>query len=154
MIDDMDDDGDMQAPAPATPPDPNVAKLRHDIFERGSPSRADLDRLIDRCRAESREAGFADLLAEVACTVLVHGVDPDGYVTDADAAWLIGKLSNGGGLSNDAEFAALRAVISYAVSVPPALTAFAMDEERKAILAKGADAVVSAQDVRTLRAIA
>ena len=147
---DMANDADMPAATPA----PTVAKLRHDIFEHGSASRGDLDRLIDIGRAEDRQAGFSDLMAEVACTVMVHGADPDGYVTDADAAWLIGKLSNGGGLSNEAEFAAVRSVISYAISVPPALTAFAMAQERRAILARGAGAFVSAQDVRTLRAIA
>jgi hypothetical protein len=103
------------------------------------------------------------LLAEVALDVFVTQVDPSGYITDADAGWLIQELADGGGLASPAEFGLLKSLIGHAVSVPPTLSEFAIREVEKAILTGRRDAfggeehepgVVTEADVEALRALA
>jgi hypothetical protein len=122
--------------------------LRRAIYGNGDASRADLEALIAQSRGRAADPEFATLLAEVATDVLVHQVDPEGYVTDADASWLMSHLGDGGGR---AELEMLKAVIGHAVEVAPALSAFAMREAKVSILEAG---VVSANDLAALRAFA
>jgi hypothetical protein len=138
-----------------------VAALRRTIYSNGDPSRADLESLIRRAPDAGADPDFCALLADVATDVLVRQVDPQGYVTETDAGWLMAALREGGALPGRAEFGMLRAVLSHAVSVPPALTAFAVREIEKAILTgrRGAlgkvdhePGVVTSDDVETLRA--
>src|SRR5450631_3041267 len=111
-----------------------VLALRRSIYSQQSVSRNDLADLIARGRDVGISPEYADLLSEVATDLLVHQVDPPRYIATADADWLIAKLSEGSGLSCRAEFEMLRDVMRYAVSVPPALTTFAVREVAKAIL--------------------
>jgi len=137
--------------------------LRRAIYGKGDATRADLENLIARGRQAAADPAFGALLAEVATDVLIHQADPQGYVTEADAAWLSGRLSEGGGLACHAEFEMLKAVFGHAVSVPPSLTAFAVREVEKAILTGRRNAtggldhepgVVTREDVEALRAMA
>jgi len=140
-----------------------VLALRRAIYGKGDATRADLENLIARGREGGADPEFCNLIAEVATDVLVREVDPTGYVTEADAAWLVGRLSEGGGLACRAEFEMLKAIFGHAVSVPPDLTAFAVREVEKAILTGRRDAtggldhppgVVTREDVEALRAMA
>jgi len=137
--------------------------LRRAIYGKGEATRADLENLIARGRMAGADPEFSALIADVAADVLVRQVDPPGYVTEADAAWLLARLNEGGGLACRAEFEMLKGVIAHAVSVPPALTAFAVREVEKAILTGRRDAtggvdhepgVVTREDVEALRALA
>lgn len=146
-----------------TPMREDALSLRRAIYGRGDPTLADVEALIAKGRAQGADPAFADLLSDVATDVFVHQVDPEGYITDLVAYWLIARLSEGGGLACHAEFQMLKALIGHAVSVPPALTAFAVREVEKAILSGRRDAfggvdhpagVVAAEDVEALRALA
>jgi hypothetical protein len=137
--------------------------LRRAIYGKGDATRADFENLLARGRQAGAGPEFATLIAEVATDVLVRQVDPAGYVTEADAAWLVARLSEGGGLACRAEFETLKAIFGHAVSVPPVLTAFAVREVEKAILTGRRDAmggvdhepgVVTREDVEALRAMA
>jgi len=142
----------------------SALELRRKIFgDDRDPDKGDVQDLITIGRSESADAEFADLLAEVALDVFVTQVDPSGYIADADAAWLIERLADGGGLACPAEFELLKTLISHAVSVPPALSEFAIREVEKAILTGRRDAfggedhepgVVTEFDVEALRALA
>ena len=138
--------------------------LRREIFgDHRDPSRADVQKLLTVGRAEGADPQFAELLAEVALDVFVTQVDPSGYITDADAAWLIERLAGGGGLACPAEFGLLETLLGHAVNVPSALTDFAIREVEKAILTGRRDAfggqdrepvIVTLSDVEALRALA
>ena len=136
---------------------------RRAVYGNGDATRADLENLIARGRQAGADPDFSALVAEVAIDVLIHQADPEGYVGEADAAWLVARLSEGGGLACRAEFEMLKAMFGHAVSVPPALTAFAVREVEKAILTGRRDAmggvdhepgVVTREDVEALRATA
>jgi len=142
---------------------PDALALRRAIYNEGDASRNDLENLIARGPAAGSDPGFRDLVAEVARDVFLHQVDPEGYVSDADAAWLISRLSEGGGLSCPAEFAILSSVLSHAIETPVSLSEFAVREIEKAILTGRRDAlggtdheagVVTAADVEALRLVA
>ena len=135
--------------------------LRRAIYGSREPTRADLSDLLSRGPSFGADADFCELIAEVAKDVFIHGVDPEGYVTDADAAWLIQRLGDGG-LSCRAEYQILETVISHALSLPAALTEFAVREVEKAILTGRRDAIggvdhepgiVTDADVAALRAL-
>jgi hypothetical protein len=155
----------MSASAALEPGDRNSEaerEARRAIYAKGEAARADLETLIALGRGGANPE-LAALCAEVAVDVLVHQADPEGYVTEADAAWLSGLLGEGGGLSCRAEFELLKALFGHAVSVPPALTAFAVREVEKAILTGRRDAtggvdhepgIVTREDVEALRAMA
>jgi hypothetical protein len=141
----------------------DAREIRRAIYADGDPTRFDLDRLIAMGREEGADNEFAELLADIATDVMVRLADPAGYVTDEDAAWLIERLRSDGGLASAAEFGMLKSVVGHAVSVPSALTTFAVREVEKAILTGRRDTlggvdhepgVVTSGDVAALRAFA
>src|ERR1700733_12578784 len=87
--------------------------LRRAIYGKGEATRADLENLIARGRVTGADPDFSALIADVATDVLVRQVDPPGYVIEADAAWLLARLNEGGGLACRAEFEMLKAVIAH-----------------------------------------
>jgi hypothetical protein len=131
----------------------NALASRRTIYGQGDPTRADLESLIAQGADAGADPDFRALLAEVATDVLVRQVDPQGYITEADAEWLIARL--GGGLDRGAEIEMLKTVLSHAVQAPPALGAYAVREIEKGIVGGSGDAssgVVSSEDVAALRA--
>jgi hypothetical protein len=141
-----------------------VLDLRRAIYSKDGVTRADLARLLGLGRAAGPKAcaEYADLLSEAASDLLVRQVDPPGYIAPADADWLIGQLTEGGGLSCRAEFSMLVDVLGHAVSAPPTLSEFAVREVEKAILtgrrlatgeADHAPGIVTAGDVAALHSL-
>jgi hypothetical protein len=136
-------------------------ELRRAIYAKPSVGRDDLVGLLNFGRGAGAQASteYLDLLSEVATDLLINQVDPPMYIGQRDADWLVAQLSANGGLNCHAEFAMLRALMSRAVSVPPALAAFAVREIEKAIVdghsaADGADHAkgkVTREDVEALR---
>jgi hypothetical protein len=138
-----------------------VREFRRGVYSKPFVERGDLARLLEigrRAGLDTQE--YADLLADVARDLLVNQAEPPRYVSVQDADWLIAQLRAGAGLSCRAEFEMLLAVLRYAVSIPPALSAFAVAEIEKAILeghysadgrADHPAGVVSQGDVEALR---
>jgi hypothetical protein len=126
-------------------------------------TRADLETLIERSPQYSARREFSFALSETAVDVLVRQAVPEGHVSEADAAWLVARLGEGGGLCCRALFEMLRRVFAEAASVPPVLAAFAMREVELAILTgrrehlggtAHAPAIVTHYDVEALRTLA
>lgn len=141
---------------------PDAAEMRRSIYDKGAANRTDLVALMQLGREAADDPDFIALIAEVAREVLTEDVEPEGYVSDADADWLTEHLGDGSGLTCRAEFEVLKAVIGHAVSVPPSLVAFALREVERAILTgrrgplgglEHEPGVVTAEDVEALRAI-
>jgi hypothetical protein len=141
---------------------PSAAELRRSIYDKGAATRTDLAALFALGAEAGDDPEFVALIADVARDVMVESVDPRGYVSDADADWLTARLGDGAGLNCRAEFETLKTVIGCAVSVPPALVAFALREVERAILTGRRTAlgevdhepgVVTGEDVEALRAI-
>jgi hypothetical protein len=138
-----------------------IPSLRRAIYSKERVTRDDLLQLLQFGRGAVAEQGdaYSELLSEVATDLLVRQADPTGYLDAGDADWLIAQLADGGGLSCRAEFAMLVDVLRFAVSAPPALTAFGVREVEKAILsgrrtatgeADHAAGIVTKEDVAAL----
>jgi hypothetical protein len=136
----------------------DTAALRRSIYCKEKADRADLAQLIALGAQAGDDPSYLKLIADVGRDALDLDVDPRGYVSEADARWLISQIGDGGTLSCRAEFETLKAVIGHAVSVPPSLTAFAVGEVKRAILSGRGPAgaehkarIVNSADVEALR---
>ena len=125
-------------------------------------TRADLETLIERSGQYSARPEFSFFLSETAVDVLIRQAVPECQVSEADAAWLVARLSEAGGVCCAAHFEMLKRVFADAVCVPPVLIAFAIREVELAILtgrreflggATHEPAVVTHNDVEALRAL-
>ena len=135
--------------------------LRQAIYAKDAPTRTDLVGLM-ALGADSDDAEFLALVADVAADVLVGAADAPGSLSEADSDWLIAHLGDGRGLGCRAEFEALKSVLARAVAVPPGIASFAVREIERAILTGrrgplgGADwtpGAITAGDVEALRAV-
>jgi hypothetical protein len=150
----------MSTTAPANPVD--AAALRGSIYGKDAPTRTALAGLIALGPQAGDDPDFIALIAEVARDVMVEDVDPKGYVSEDDADWLTAHLGDGAGLTCRAEYEVLKSLLTHAVSVPPALVAFALREVERAILTgrrgplggvEHEPGIVTAEDVEALRTI-
>ena len=139
----------------------DTAALRRTIYSKEKADRSDLAGLIALGRDAGDEPEFLTLIGDVARDALDLDVDPRGYVSDADAQWLVGQI--GDRLTWRQELEILKAAVVHAVSVPPALSAFAVREVERAIVGgrRGPDGgvehlqgVVAPSDVEALRLFA
>ena len=70
---------------------------------------------------------------EALTSFIVHQTHPHGSLDDNNAAWLIRILSRGGVIHSAMELEVLLSVIDASASVPPTLSAFALDQLRHAL---------------------
>jgi len=125
---------------------------------------ADMDLVFE----VARKAGpnpcreWTQLFSEAVTDYLVRQAGPNGYISNGKASWLMKQFQQGGGICTRAEFAMLIDVMTSASGVPPALSAFALDEIKTAILKgrRGAftdedhpKGVITKADVEALRAV-
>lgn len=138
--------------------DQGALTLRRQIYAVGEATKADLLRLIETGRSAGAppSRAYIDLLCDVALDSLLNEVDPPNYVQQGDADWLVKRLSKDGGLASRAEYVMLIRVIRQAVSVPPALAAFAVAEIERAIVSGAAGhpaGAVAPEDIEALRTV-
>lgn len=104
---------------------------------------------------------FDDLLSEAAVDLLALQVEPQKYVTQADADWLVAQLQGAQGLAWRSERAMLVGLSRVAVSLPPSLSHYIMSRFESVaigghVAAGGADhaqGVVTPDDLEALRVV-
>jgi hypothetical protein len=149
--------GDMGVPTSAL-------EVRQRIYSHDPLTRGDMDLVFAAVRQSSRSlnAEWTSLFSEAVTDYMVHQNTPADYIPDDKAAWLMAELTKGGGVSTKVEFAMLIDVMKSAMGVPPALSAFALNEIKSAILSGKRTAFtdedhpagrVCAADVEALRAV-
>lgn len=103
---------------------------------------------------------WREFFCEAVTDLLVHQIEPRGYLSEADADWLIARLAGRPVLST--EFAALLAVMGRARIVPDTLAAFALGLVEQVVLTGDGEAItgerhepgrVTYADVQALRQI-
>lgn len=105
-----------------------LADIRRSVFADGVASPIGIDLLFATLAAHGDDGppGWSELFVEAITTYLVDQVDPAGYVSDANAEWLMARLSDDHRVFRKTEFAALVGVMARARSVPDRLAAFAL----------------------------
>ncbi len=129
----------------------DVAALRGAVFGDMTATRAEAEALVELDEAVAERApDWAMFYVEALTDLAVRQQQPAGYVTDADAAWLIDMLSRDGRVRGDSELEALVRILEVATVVPASLGAYAMHQVKLAVLADGR---IGADEVTLLRRI-
>ncbi len=142
--------------APDATPLDAVARLRAAVYADGG---IDADEVRRLCRLAAEDgfptAAGRQLYIEALTDYVALQTAPSGHVSEEMARWLIGVLS-ADGVRSDLEIDLLINVMRRADSVPAELSAFALAEVSRSVLA-GADdgqgGIISATDVERLRCI-
>ena len=82
-----------------------------------------------------RSADWCDFFVEAIGEYVLNAWEPKGYVTDEQAAWLIGKIEADGKLDSVVELEILLRLLERAANVPETLKAFALEQIERAVLA-------------------
>ena len=139
-----------------------VRTVRHAVYEDGAICLADADMLFAVLAAvgDGHCPQWPELFAEAMADIMVDEVEPHGYVSKANADWLIGRMRGDDRVLRSTEFGALIAVIEKARSIPDALAAFALGLVHDAIVSgngllgpAGVQGTVTAADTAALRTI-
>ncbi len=129
----------------------SVAELRRAIFGKGAAQRGDLTRAL--AWGGDKSDDYASLLADIAVDLLVDQADPPQYISAESAAWLIGEIQ-AHPLPYRVEMRLLSEVMDRAVSLPAALSSFALAEIESAVVTGRPDhpaGAIDAGDVEALR---
>lgn len=121
--------------AAGTITDKDVVRLRMAIFPDGkvSPDEAeDLFALNDA--STDVYPAWRDLFVEAMTDYVVRQMEPEGYVDEAGAAWLIARISADGVVKYDSELELLVKVLETAESAPDSLCVYALEQVKAAVL--------------------
>ncbi|MDX2258841.1 MAG: hypothetical protein NW205_07990 [Hyphomicrobiaceae bacterium] len=116
----------------------DVARLRAALAADGRIDAEEARRLVllnQRCPVQ--EASWSDLYREALTDYLVHQAEPSGYVTAANADWLVDAITAGGSGPLRSEVDLLIAILEAARWSPPSLAAYCLAQVQKAVLTGG-----------------
>lgn len=109
--------------------------LRRSVFRDGGIAEAEAERLFALDEAISDKAPeWTVLFLEALTDYLVRQAEPRGYVSDANAAWLVAMISRDGLVKSASELELLLRVIEAASRSPESLELFALAQVKAAVL--------------------
>ncbi len=114
--------------------DEEVLKLRRYVWADGSISPDEASQLFDLNDAATPSNGWSDFFVEAMCDYLIGRGQPRGYVTDADANWLMFHLNRDGRIDNYAELELIVKLFERADYVPESLKRFALTAIQQIVL--------------------
>ncbi|HWF00503.1 MAG TPA: hypothetical protein VG248_11955 [Caulobacteraceae bacterium] len=125
----------------------DVLAMRAQVYAAPQVAREDVEALIALdASAHDFAPEWGGFVADAMVDFVVHQQDPEDYVDDAKAAWLVsacaGPLTKGGGVE------ALVRVLETASNAPESLEAFVLGKVKAAVVAAGR---LAAEDVALLR---
>ncbi|MCL2716054.1 MAG: hypothetical protein FWD68_16155 [Alphaproteobacteria bacterium] len=141
-----------------------VLRLRKDIYSHDLLTKKDMELLLRFARDTGCQPcpEWDALFSEALTDYMVHQNEPEDYIPEFKADWLIAALNANGGICSRLEFDMLIDVMTHALGVPESLSAFALNEIKTAILTGHRNAItgedcppgmVTAADVEALRAV-
>lgn len=120
--------------------DADVLRLRRDVYRDGLISREEardvfaLDHVVD-----DKPESWREFFVESIVDYVVEKEAPRGYISDANADWLIASISHDGIVDHRTELELLVKAMDRAHGVPPHLAAFALNQVELAVVdGKGA----------------
>jgi hypothetical protein len=113
----------------------HVQMLRRAIYSDAAAEGGEIDRLfaIDEA-AEVHDPEWCALFCEAISDYLVEQMEPHGYVSEKNADWLIERIAADGSVKTATELEALVKILEKARSSPERLSAFALQQVKKAIV--------------------
>ncbi|OYW53501.1 MAG: hypothetical protein B7Y80_14830 [Hyphomicrobium sp. 32-62-53] len=113
----------------------DVMRMRQSFYDDGliTPEEADqLIRLNAACPVQ--DAAWSPFVVQAICDYIVNQTEPEGYVTAANADWLIAMIAPEGRVRSKTELDLLLQVLDTARWSPERLVRFALDEVKRAII--------------------
>ena len=141
----------------------DVMRMRREVFSDGIVQESEAEALFtlnDACAV--KDTAWSDFFVEALSDYLVHQAEPKGYLTTANADWLIDRISRNGKIDSITEIELLITVLDKARWAPPSLAAFALEQVKRTVLTgcgpirsgKSLEpGVIDAADVELLRRI-
>ena len=111
-----------------------VRKLRRHVWADGTISPDEAAQLFELNDAAAPSNDWSDFFVEAMCDYLIGRGQPRGYVTDADADWLVHHIGKDGRVETHAELELIVKLLERAVHVPESLKAFALHEIEQTVL--------------------
>ncbi len=113
----------------------DVLALRRSLYNDGVVEAGEVARLfaMDEAAAE-HDPSWCELFVEAVTDYIVEQAEPHGYLSDANADWLIARIAQDGTVKTATELELLVKTLEKAKSGPERLSAFALDQVRKAIV--------------------
>ena len=116
--------------------DADVLEMRRTFYNDGAIDQFEADKLIARFRSVKGESGAWDaFFIEALVDFTVNQMTPRGYVTQAQAQWLVDSLAEDGQVRTATELELLCTVIEQAIDVPDTFAEFVLIQIGEAILA-------------------
>ncbi len=107
----------------------DVLALRHIVWPDGKIDPTEADAIFDLNSAlKDSPREWVDFFVEAIDTYVVHEQTPVGYVDDAKADWLIGRIDSDGRVDSLGELELLVKILEDATNVPEALKAYAIKQ--------------------------
>jgi hypothetical protein len=113
-----------------------VLMLRRRVFLKGVVTQADAEmafRLNDQL-GSAADATWAPFFLEALTDYLVHQAEPSGYISEANADWLIARISRSGRVETETELELLVKALEKAKSSPVKLIRFALEQVKWGVL--------------------
>ncbi|HXG99976.1 MAG TPA: hypothetical protein VNI79_06150 [Sphingomicrobium sp.] len=114
--------------------DEEVRKLRRFVWADGAISPDEAAQLFALNDGADAANDWADFFVEAMCDYLIGRGQPRGYVTDADANWLIDHIDHDGRIDSHAELELIVRLLERAELVPESLKVFAMQSIEQTVL--------------------
>ncbi|MDP9086417.1 MAG: hypothetical protein M3N02_06590 [Pseudomonadota bacterium] len=112
-----------------------IQGLRAAVWGDSVVSPAEAAQLFDlNDRADPGDRDWTDFFVEALVEYVIARGQPRGFVTDADAAWLIAQFDRDGRLDSSAELEAIVSLFEKAGQLPPALLNYGLVQIEKAVL--------------------
>jgi len=115
--------------------DHDVMRMRQSFYDDGviSPEEAcALVQMNEACRVH--DAAWAPFFVQALCDFIVNQLEPEGYVTAANADWLISRIAPEGKLRTKNELDLVLKVLETARWSPERLVRFALGEVKRAVV--------------------
>lgn len=128
----------------------DILALRQDIFGEITVTRDEAEALfrIDE-GTERRVAEWRILFLEALTDWLIRQQEPQGYITDAQADWLVARIEADKRARDGTEIELVVRVLEQADSAPPSLAAFGLTLVSRSVVEN--DGVISATEVQRMR---
>lgn len=115
--------------------DADVLALRRAFYGDGLISQEEASSLFEiNDRAEIKTMAWASFFIEALCDFLIFQMEPEGYVDEANARWLIDHIEADGKVETIAELDLLISVMERAQSVPESLSQFALTQVKHVVI--------------------
>ena len=113
----------------------DVLRLRRNIYGDRTITEAQIDALFELDRSCSDKASeWTDLFSEALADYLVEQREPRGYLDEANADWLIGRITRDGRIDTATELEVLVTLLEKSKQSPERLVRFALEAVREAVL--------------------